>query len=324
MTGPVLVGVVGMVSFSLGAYAVFRTTNSSGAAALITVGAVLLGLSLFSDKIESIEAAGIKVGLRRQARTKLLEAELAESRGDTAAADRLRDEARAILATADRVSRGFESLRSEMPSGWARTDLLEQKMLEARQLARSKHWTPDEVRQMFTSGPDGNRLTAIGLMQSDGALVDFQLLTQALTDPRSAFEQYQALKAGRDFLQGAETAATDSQRRFAKAAESFYESVPVTRQDGDRAELVQHQSFVSVVRILSACAQLAASGAECCHAREMARAVSAVRQAKYTQDPVSRPAFTGGLHGQQADPGVIVTASTFSRDAMVATVPLVN
>lgn len=239
MTARLVGGVLGLVAFSLGAVAVFVTTNSSGAAALIAVGAALIALSLFTDRIESIEAAGVKLGLQRQARGKLQEADLAEIRGDTEVAQDLREQAEAILSTANAVSRGFESVRAAGPSGWERTRRLEEKMHEARQLASSTVWTPDQVRQLFTSGPDGNRLTALGLMQSDPKLVQFDLLAQAIVDRRSRFEQYHVLKTGLDAFRGADIGETGAWRNFVVAVRSFLDGAAASELDGDRVQLAR-------------------------------------------------------------------------------------
>lgn len=236
---------MGIALLGLGAYAVFTTENSSGAAALIAVGAVLLGVSLFTDRIESVEALGMKLGLRRQAQSKLIEAELAESRGDTAAAHELREQAEGILAAADKISRGFESLRSGLPSGWARTDRLEQQMREARELAASMDWRPEQVQQMFTSGSDGNRLTALAIMQGNARLADFELLREALINSRSAFEQYQALKAARDALRLSQVQLTPAEQLFVDAARTYSEKAHASREQGDRVQLAREISALT-------------------------------------------------------------------------------
>ena len=53
---------------------------------------------------------------------------------------------------------------------------------------------PEAVRALFWDGDDGQRVSALGLMQGRIDLADVGAVVEAIADPRSAFEQYHGLK----------------------------------------------------------------------------------------------------------------------------------
>jgi hypothetical protein len=50
---------VGLASLTAGAVAVFVTTNSVGASALVAAGTVLVAIALFANQLESVESGGL-------------------------------------------------------------------------------------------------------------------------------------------------------------------------------------------------------------------------------------------------------------------------
>lgn len=78
-----------------------------------------------------------------------------------------------------------------MPSSWERTAVLEELMHQARGLA-SAVTSAQDVRRLFDTGTDGDRFSAIGIMQARPEFADLESLTAAVIRSRSAFEQYQA------------------------------------------------------------------------------------------------------------------------------------
>lgn len=183
---------VAAVSFALGVLAVFITENDAGSASLLAVSVALLALVVLADRISSFEAGGVKLGLA--AADQLARADVAAQEGRVADAAQLRESAMSLLALADPVSSSLERVRRTMPSSWERTAELEKLMLRARALATADT-SPQEVRRLFTSGGDGDRISAIGIMQARPEFADADCLTDAVVSSRSAFEQYQALKA---------------------------------------------------------------------------------------------------------------------------------
>lgn len=61
-------------------------------------------------------------------------------------------------------------------------------------MADSSFTDPQSVEHLFNLGTEGNRITAIALMQTDPALASARVASDALENPRSAFEQYHALR----------------------------------------------------------------------------------------------------------------------------------
>jgi hypothetical protein len=201
-----------MALLAAGGTAVFLTDNGTGSAALVSIGAALLVVAAFWDRLESFELAGAKMQLRMVERLRDRAAE-AEARGDTAVADALRAEARAVLDEARPVAASYEQLRESLAPGPERTAKLDDLVAEARAAARRKAWEPAEARQLFESGTDGNRIYALGLMQEDERLRDFATSLEAIEYSRSAFEQWHALYLAQLML----PTLTNDQRRELEA-----------------------------------------------------------------------------------------------------------
>jgi hypothetical protein len=188
----VAVAVAGVSLLAAGGTAVFVTDNGPGSAAMVTLGAALVVAAGMWDRLETFEFAGAKMQMRivERLRDRAVEA---EARGDTAAADALRAEARALLEEARPVATSYEQLRESLSPGAERTAKLEELVVEARAATQRKAWEPLEVRQLFESGTDGNRIYALALMEADERLRDFETAMEAVEHSRSAFEQWHAL-----------------------------------------------------------------------------------------------------------------------------------
>jgi hypothetical protein len=70
---------------------------------------------------------------------------------------------------------------------------MERVVAQARQLAAEQPFDPAEVIRWLQDGSDEERITALGMMQANPELRDFDSVLAAITDSRSAFEQYHAL-----------------------------------------------------------------------------------------------------------------------------------
>ncbi|GAA1753709.1 hypothetical protein [Streptomonospora arabica] len=209
-----LMAALGLTSFGLGAVAVFTTENGTGAAALILFGGVLLVLALFGDRIDTLEFGGANLRLRAAAAEKYALAEESDQRGDTAAGDRLRDEARALMKTAGTIAADYRSTRRTMPSGPVRTAAMEEIVERARGVARSGSTDPGQVRGWLRSADEERRVTALGMMQADPRLRDFEALLPLVEEAGSAFEQYHALLLADEM---ADTLAPEQRPRLAAA-----------------------------------------------------------------------------------------------------------
>lgn len=179
-----------------GSVAVFTTDNSAGAAAMVTSGVVVMVLALLGNHMQAFEAGGIKLSFIREAAAQLEAAQTAEADGDATAAAQHREQAEQLLAAAEGVATKYDLVRSLEPSSWDRTSRLEGLLREARELDIETA-TAETVAKLFDSGIDGQRITALALVQANPSLGEGRVLRLALDDPRSAFEQYQALVATR-------------------------------------------------------------------------------------------------------------------------------
>lgn len=181
------------LSFVVGAVAVFTTDNEIGTAAMVAASAGLILVVVFADRIQTLEAGPIKATLPRQAAKQLEQAGAADARGDHDQAQRLRESARILLDGTAPVSTRLDTLLTQEP-GPKRTGMQQLLMSHTRALAQAST-SADTVRALFGEGSDGDRLTAIAIMQARPELADPKTLTSAVVDARSAHEQYQALVA---------------------------------------------------------------------------------------------------------------------------------
>jgi hypothetical protein len=118
---------------------------------------------------------------------------IAEESGDERLAGELRQEAAKLLATVDPLARRYEQLRAEMPPSSARTDQMQIQVDRARDIASSGGVDREAVCQLFDDNRAGGRIAALGMMQASPELADIERLTEAISRPKSAFEQWTAL-----------------------------------------------------------------------------------------------------------------------------------
>lgn len=187
--------VVGFLLVGAGATAVFVSDNSTGTAALLAAGVALIAVGVWGDRVETLEAGGVKVGLREAAVDVLAAAVRAESNGEPKIAAELREQAERLLEEARAPATEYEQIRSSMGRGWDRTALLGAVVERAKGLAGRSSITRDQVELLFNEGSDGNRITALAMVQADGRLASPRVLLDALSRPRSAFEQWNAIAA---------------------------------------------------------------------------------------------------------------------------------
>jgi hypothetical protein len=182
-------GVLGVGVFAAGVAAVFVTENGTGAAALLAIGAAFMVIAVLGDRVQSVELGGVNLTIRDLARQTYALAREAEHRGDEASASRLRG----VASELDALARGYRRLRGSMRAGHERTRALEHVMTEARRLGRGEALEAADVVAWFEDGTPEARITALGLMQGDPRLRDFESALDAIDDSRSAFEQYHGL-----------------------------------------------------------------------------------------------------------------------------------
>jgi hypothetical protein len=191
--------VVGTALLVTGAVAVFRTANAIGSATLVAAGTVIAALALFGDQLESLEGGGVKIQLRAAA-SKLEQARLAEAAGDAQGAADLRAEAQLLIAAIEPIAAQYEKVRETTPGGRDRTNRLGELVRQAEEMGKLGFVTTDAIEQLFGSGQDGNRIMALGLMRGDPTIASVDILTNAIRQPRSNFEQWHALRVTADLV----------------------------------------------------------------------------------------------------------------------------
>lgn len=194
-------GAIGAASLGGGVAAVFISENGVGTGVLIAFGGALVVLALLGDRIETLEFGGTTVRLRAAAERYALADEL-ERQGRTADATRLRAEASALLDAATPLAARYDSLRSSMPPGPSRTRAMEEVVDQARRLASAGSFDVEAVSHWLRGGSEQERITALAMMQAKPELRDFEGAISAITDSRSAFEQFHALLLAAKMIDG--------------------------------------------------------------------------------------------------------------------------
>ncbi|MFD7629912.1 hypothetical protein ACFV7Q_28485 [Streptomyces sp. NPDC059851] len=208
------------------------TQNGTGSAALIVFGGVLLLLALLGSGIESLEFGGATLRIRAAAAERFALAEESERRGDIATARELRAEARTLLDAAGPMAADYGSVRGSMRAGASRTRALEEVTARARRLAQEQSFESAEVLRWLRDGTDEQRITALAMMQARPELRNFEATLAAVTNPRTPFEQYHAMRLA---LQMIDELDTGQARRLAEAVEA--QRGIRFRRDPDRVRL---------------------------------------------------------------------------------------
>ncbi|NVK80340.1 hypothetical protein [Streptomyces morookaense] len=124
-----------------------------------------------------------------------VEAETLSDRGRHDEADTLRALALEQLGSPQREAQRYDELRRRLPSGSHRTIQLQAVVDAARASARDSGLGPEQVKEFFGRGSEGERVYALALMQGAPDPAHLDAVLDSLTRSRSAFEQYQSLVA---------------------------------------------------------------------------------------------------------------------------------
>jgi hypothetical protein len=199
IAGQAAAGAMGMVLLTTGAVAVFVTANSSGSAALVAAGTALLVIAIMGSRLETVEGGGVKFQLRAAVAAKLEEARQADAAGDPGRAEDLRKEAQLLFSNMQPIAARYEEVRKGLPSG-ERTARMSELLKQARNMAYLDFVSPEAVHELFQSGSDGNRITALGLMRGKPQLANLEIVEGAVRARRSGFEQWQALRVAQQMI----------------------------------------------------------------------------------------------------------------------------
>jgi hypothetical protein len=91
---------IGLVLIGVGAVAVFITDNATGSGMLVAAGTVIGALAIFANRIQTVDAAGVKLQLAQAAVTSIQAAQQADSAGRPDVAQMLRQHADHLIAVA--------------------------------------------------------------------------------------------------------------------------------------------------------------------------------------------------------------------------------
>jgi hypothetical protein len=181
--------ILGVPIFGAGVLAVFATENGTGAAALLGIGAAFVAFGALGDRLEKVDVGGVSISIRDIARETFSLARRAEELGDTQAATRLRAVGEEIEELADELRR----IRSSMEPGHERTTALDAVMGRASHLTGTDDLDPEAVSDWFREGGPEARAIALGLMQGNPRLRDFDAALAAIERGSNPFEIFYGL-----------------------------------------------------------------------------------------------------------------------------------
>jgi hypothetical protein len=189
----VAAAVLGLALAVLGVVLLFSTDNSAGALFVIGVAAACLLVALLAPRlrIQSFGVLGAEIAVRDVVGERL---EIARSPGTDS--NEARAQARALRNYADL----YEHVRRTQPPGRARTAALDRLAGRVQRAARDIPFDPAEVATWFHDGDDALRIVALNVMIARSECRDFMAVLEGIESSRSAFEQYYALRLGREML----------------------------------------------------------------------------------------------------------------------------
>jgi hypothetical protein len=172
-----MIALSGIALLVCGAVAAFMVVDGVATAALVTAGFALLFLSYVGRYITRI-------------RFRDFEADLEHFREKTVASlQAVEDKAAEVASNLQEVGRSYEDIRATMAAGGMRDVQMERQVADAMRLAIARRMSPDEVKTLFHSNDTGDRILALAAMKADPDVRDFQIILEAIEQPRSPFEQ---------------------------------------------------------------------------------------------------------------------------------------
>jgi hypothetical protein len=186
--------VLGLALAATGVRAVFTTDSDSGAAALLTLGTILVLFAALGDRLESLRYGDLQLVLLRKAdeRRKL---------GDIEGAEVLKRAADTVGQRATRLGRSYEAVRGSMPAGDERTAIMESIIKEARKDAKAlRADDQEEVLRLLWTGSEGARVWALGVLQVRTEFATTRAVLEAVQRPEQMFDLLHALILAERFV----------------------------------------------------------------------------------------------------------------------------
>ncbi|WP_394822262.1 P-loop NTPase fold protein [Pendulispora albinea] len=140
--------------------------------------------------------------------------------------------AMAPLVAVENYAREYERLRRAGPSSVSRTKMLTRLFDDVARIQRTTPLPPETIEELFSTEKEGNRIAALALCQSKQPPLSWTIALRVLDSPRSAFEDYQALRL---LVQVWPLLDSPTRRRTARAvSHRRYTGPPIPRPDTSR------------------------------------------------------------------------------------------
>ncbi|MBD2260256.1 hypothetical protein [Pseudanabaena sp. FACHB-2040] len=152
-------------------------------------------ISLLPKLIATLDSVEPSLGKAEQEQVAAVRQEAEQKLGAAAAGSEA--EARDRLSS---LAREYEEVRRVMSSGSQRTFRMQEITARIRAMAGEAHCDSQTISAMFNRGSEGDRIVALQMLHRYPYRECFSLVVNAIAQPRSAFEQFAALKAASKML----------------------------------------------------------------------------------------------------------------------------
>lgn len=213
---PSALAVLGLGLAATGVAAVFLAESDTGAAALLTIGVILVLFAAVGDRLESLRYGDFELVLRRKA-------DEAARRGDIVEAKALQRAADTVAQRVARLARSYTTVRGTMPAGLQRTAEMDRIIHEAETNADRPDIDQEEVLSLLWTGSEGARVWALGVLKGRPDLATTRAVLEAVQRPDQMFDQFHALLLAERFVSLSDT-RTWARERIAAAVRAQLES----------------------------------------------------------------------------------------------------
>jgi hypothetical protein len=217
-------GLLGLAAAAAGAVSVFTSDNQLGSAFLLGVGLILL----------LVGVVGIVPALVRFGDNEVAWQQAAEALREVGAVR----PGESVPEVLHELGIRYDTLRATLPRGPQRTAMLEQIALQARTLAAAVDDQHVQTRlRTYPTDPEGARVVTLGLLEGRPVrdAETASVIASSVAQPRSAFEQYHALRVATQVFPSLSDPAKDRVRE----ATARFLADPALDHTGDREKLAR-------------------------------------------------------------------------------------
>jgi hypothetical protein len=172
-----VIALIGIALVICGVIATFVVADGTKTAALVAAGLGLLFISYLGQYVTKVKFRDFEAefdNFREKAFESLQTVE---------------DKAIEVVSKLEEVSRSYENIRAEMTPGGMRDTEMERVIAVAMRLVVANGLSLEEVRKRFHADNEGGRILALAAMKVNPDLRDFQIILDAIEQPKSPFEQ---------------------------------------------------------------------------------------------------------------------------------------